>query len=127
MSKRTDRILKIEVPVIVQLAERTMSVEEVLRFVPGTIIELPKDSDDDLDLMINNQTIGTGNAVKVGENFGLRINFIGDAKERLDAILQQESGAGDGAAPPAAQQADAGSDEDDAMAAMAAALLSGQG
>jgi hypothetical protein len=36
--------------------------------------------------MINNKTIGIGQTVKVGENFGLRITQVGDLK-RLIASL----------------------------------------
>jgi hypothetical protein len=39
-----------------------------------------------LELRVNNKAIGTGQAVKVGENFGLRITFMGDLKERITAL-----------------------------------------
>ena len=38
------------------------------------------------NLLVNNKPIGSGNAVKVGENFGIRINFIGDLKDRILAM-----------------------------------------
>src|SRR4051812_18888349 len=50
------RILKIEVPVIVKLAQRKVDVQEVLRLGPGSIIEFYKPSDEPLELMINNKT-----------------------------------------------------------------------
>ena len=80
------RILKLEVPIIVRLAERTMKVSEVLDIAPGRIIELPKDADAELDLLVNNRPIGTGSAVKIGENFGVRIAFIGDLQQRVEAM-----------------------------------------
>ena len=63
-----------------------MTVNEVLNLVPGAIIELPKKADEELDLMVNNKQIGVGAAVKVVENFGLRISYIGDLKERIAAL-----------------------------------------
>jgi len=86
MSSDLESILSFEVPVIVQLGERTMTLREVLGLVPGAIIEIPKLADDELDLMINNQRVGVGLAVKVGENFGLRITAIGSAEELTEAI-----------------------------------------
>jgi Flagellar motor switch/type III secretory pathway protein len=80
-------VLNLEVPVIVQLGERSMSIAEVLNLVPGSIIELPKDAEAELELLINNKPVGTGSAVKVGENFGLRVSFVGDLRARLEASL----------------------------------------
>ncbi|GMU20290.1 MAG: hypothetical protein AMXMBFR13_03870 [Phycisphaerae bacterium] len=80
------RILNLEVPVIVQLAERTMPMADIMNLTTGAIIEFDKSADDDLDLMINNKCIGRGNAVKVGENFGLRINTIGSVRSRIKAM-----------------------------------------
>lgn len=74
------RILRLQVPVIVKLAERKLSMSEVLRLGIGAIIEFSKASDEPLELMISNKSIGLGEAVKVGENFGLRITQIGDVK-----------------------------------------------
>ncbi len=81
-----ESILTLEVPVIVQIAERTMPVEEVLSIVPGAIIELPKSADDDLEILVNNKAIGTGAAVKIGENYGIRVSYIGDLSQRITAL-----------------------------------------
>ena len=75
-----ERILRLEVPVIVKLAERKLMLSEVMRLGTGAIIEFFKSSDEPLQLLINNKPIGVGETVKVGENFGLRITQIGDVK-----------------------------------------------
>ena len=80
------RILHMHVPVIVKLAERKLTLAEVMRLGPGAIIEFIKASDEPLELLINNKTIGLGDAVKVGENFGLKINQIGDVKEVIRSL-----------------------------------------
>lgn len=74
------RILRLEVPVIVKLAERKLNMSEVLRLGVGAIIEFARSSDEPLELLINNKPIGVGEAVKVGENFGLRITQVGDVR-----------------------------------------------
>ena len=111
MSASIERILEIEVPIIVRLGTRPMSLGEVVALVPGTILELSKRADDDLELLVNNKPIGAGAAVKVGENFGLRLSYVGDAKERITAM-----------GPMATTPLD---DEED-VAAMAAKFLDGQ-
>ena len=86
------RILRLEVPVIVKLAERKLLLSEVMRLGTGAIIEFFKSSDEPLQLLINNKPIGVGETVKVGENFGLRITQIGDVKQII-ASLGGDSGA----------------------------------
>jgi flagellar motor switch protein FliN/FliY len=86
MASGLKTILALEVPVIVQIAERVMTVDEVTSIAPGAIIELPKSANDDLEIRVNNKTIGTGNAVKVGENYGIRVTFLGDLDDRITAM-----------------------------------------
>ncbi|HEV2295133.1 MAG TPA: FliM/FliN family flagellar motor switch protein [Tepidisphaeraceae bacterium] len=86
-----ERILRLDVPVIVKLADRKLNMSEVMRLGVGAIIEFFKASDEPLELLINNKVIGAGEAVKVGENFGLRITTIGDVKAVIRSM-----GNGDG-------------------------------
>lgn len=81
-----ERILRLQVPVIVKLAERKLSMAEVLRLGVGAIIEFAKANDEPLELLINNKAIGLGEAVKVGENFGLRITQVGDVKSVIRSL-----------------------------------------
>lgn len=80
------RILRMHVPVIVKLADRKLSLAEVMRLGAGAIIEFSKASDEPLELMINNKSIALGETVKIGENFGLRITQIGDVKQLIAAL-----------------------------------------
>jgi flagellar motor switch protein FliN len=80
------RILKLEVPVIVLLAENQMPLSEIMNLSTGAIIEFDKSFDSELDLMANNMCIGRGTAVKVSENFGLRITHIGSLRDRIQAL-----------------------------------------
>ncbi len=81
-----EALKKLEVPVIVVLGRRQLPVKDVTALVPGAIIELPKNAEEDLELQVNNKVIGLGRAVKVGENFGIRLTFVGDLIRRLEAM-----------------------------------------
>ena len=81
-----DRILQLEVPVIVRLARRRMPVGEVMKLAHGAILELHKHHEEPLHLMVNNKAVAEGEAVKVGEQFGLRLTAVGDLRDRLDAM-----------------------------------------
>lgn len=79
-------ILRLEVPVIVQIGRRPMAVSEVMRLSHGSIIELPKRSNEELEILVNNRVIGQGEVVKVGENFGIRVTRVGEVEDRVDAL-----------------------------------------
>lgn len=81
-----ERILKLKVPVIVRLGEKKLPLSDVLQLAHGAILELGKSSDASLHLLVNNKVIGEGEAVKVGEHFGLRITGIGDVRQRVSAL-----------------------------------------
>ena len=79
-------ILKLKVPLIVTIGAQRVSVDTVLGLGPGSIIELGKPSEDPLEVLINNKQIGTGEAVKVYENFGVRITDILSPEARVEAM-----------------------------------------
>jgi flagellar motor switch protein FliN len=85
-SENVSRILNIEVPIIVQLSARTMPLSDILNLTTGSIIEFEKPADGELELKVNNKIVGSGQAVKVGENFGLRVARIGTLRERIQAL-----------------------------------------
>lgn len=109
MSGDQSRINGLEVPIVVELGRRTMPLREVIGLLPGAIIDLAKPADEELDLLANNQRVAIGHAVKVGENFGIRIERVGST-EQLEAATE---------APEAEMSAD---DADD----LAAQFLAGQ-
>lgn len=115
MSADLSTILKLEVPIIVQLAERRITLGEVMALVPGSILELPKTAEEELELLVNNRKIGTGVAVKIGENFGIELRNVGTPTQRIAAL---------GPAPAAADTASDSEEVD--FEALAAAMLEGQ-
>jgi flagellar motor switch protein FliN/FliY len=130
-------ILKLEVPVIVVLASRRMPLREVVALTAGAILELPTKAEEELEILVNNKVIGTGKAVKVGENFGIRLSFVGDLRDRVSAMGPDGAGdgAGDGtgdagtAGEPGADgnaPADAAGDAPPDADALAEAMLAGQ-
>lgn len=80
------RILKLSVPVMVVLAEQEMAIKSILEMTVGTIVEFDVPFDAELELRVANQTIGRGNAIKIGENFGLSITAVDSVSQRVDAL-----------------------------------------
>lgn len=98
-------ILTLEVPLLVLLGERKVRVAEVTSLVPGSILEIPKHAEEELQILVNNKVVGTGVAVKVGENFGVRITYIGNIRDRIKAMADGEKADAGDAAPELVSQA----------------------
>ena len=86
MATDLDTILKLKVPLIATVGAQRVSLDTVLGFGPGSIVELNKPADEPLEILINNKQVGTGEAIKVGENFGVRITGMLPAQERVAAM-----------------------------------------
>lgn len=84
------RILELDVPVSAVLAERPLPVETILQIRPGTILEFDVPFGSDLSLVVGNRVLGSGQAVKVGEHFGLRITTIDTVRLRIEALAQPQ-------------------------------------
>ncbi|MEQ8209238.1 MAG: FliM/FliN family flagellar motor switch protein [Lacipirellulaceae bacterium] len=72
----TRSLLKVSLPVRVQLAEKKEKVKNVVEMGPGTILTFTKRCDEPLELFVDNQPIAVGEAVKLGDKFGFRIHEI---------------------------------------------------
>ena len=80
------QILKTQVPLIVYLADKVVRLEDVMAFSPGSIIEFQKNSDDLLEIMVNDRCIGKGEVVKVGESFGIQIKEISPPEDTIKKL-----------------------------------------
>lgn len=86
LSDEARRILKIQVPVIVKLADKMLPLGEIVDLTPGSIVEFARNAEQPLELLVNNKTIGRGVAVKVGEKFGLRIEEILSVQQKIRSL-----------------------------------------
>jgi flagellar motor switch protein FliN/FliY len=69
-------LLKIRVPVSVQLAGKKESVQEVISLAPGSIIKFDKGCEELLQMIVGEHTVAEGEAVKIGEKFGFRVSSM---------------------------------------------------
>ena len=79
-------LLKIDVPISVTLASKKQRLSDILRLVPGSIIQFNKSCEDVLELNAAHQTIAVGEAVKVDDCFGLRITSMSLPGERFQPV-----------------------------------------
>lgn len=78
--------MELSVPVSASLAECEMSIESILAITVGAILEFDVPVESDLTLFVGNRPIGRGQAVKAGENFGIRVTRIDPVTQRIGAL-----------------------------------------
>lgn len=88
-SANVRRLLRTNVPVIVTLADKRLPTGKLLDIGPGSIIEFERPCDEPLQLSINNLPIGIGEAVKIGDHFGLKVTAILSREERAARLLEK--------------------------------------
>ena len=85
--ERARRLFRLPVVVSVRLAEKRIAMGQLLSITPGALITFNKSCEDLLDLYVNNRKYCRGEAVKIGENFGLKLNEVGVVDVRKEKIL----------------------------------------
>lgn len=79
-------LLRIKVPVVVTLARKRQPLGSVIELGPGAIIQFDKSCEEMLELDVGGRLVATGEAVKVGDKFGLRIKSVVLPEERFQPI-----------------------------------------
>lgn len=89
----TRSLLRVRLPVVVTLAEKRQPLGRIVELGPGSIIQFDKSCEEMLDLDVGHQRIAAGEAVKVGDKFGLRITSICLPEERFVALQAPQASA----------------------------------
>ncbi len=86
----TQSLLRIKVPVVVTLASRKQPVARILDLGPGSILQFDKSCEDLLDVEVGGRCIARGEAVKVGDKFGIRIANFSPTGERFHTVRPKD-------------------------------------
>jgi flagellar motor switch protein FliN len=79
-------LLRIKVPVIVTLAAKKQPVGRIIELGPGSIIQFDKSCEEMLEMHVNDQLVAEGEAVKVGDKFGIRVTSLLVPGERFKPV-----------------------------------------
>ena len=74
-------VMDVPVEVTVEIGRRKMRIAEILRLGTGAVLELSKASDEPLDIYVNNRPIARGEAVVVGDHYGIRVTEVLTAEQ----------------------------------------------
>jgi flagellar motor switch protein FliN/FliY len=66
----------VQVEITLEIGRRRMRIAEVLKLAPGQTLELAKAAGEPLDIFVNGKLLGRGEAVVVGDRYGVRITEI---------------------------------------------------
>lgn len=69
-------IMDVPLEVTVELGRTTKSIQDILEFAPGTIIELNKIAGEPIDVLVNGKYVARGEVVVIEESFGVRVTEI---------------------------------------------------
>lgn len=82
-------LLRIKVPVIVTLAAKKQPISRIVELGPGSIIQFDKSCEEMLNLHVADQTVAEGEAVKVGDKFGIRVTSLVVPGERFKPVRRR--------------------------------------
>lgn len=79
-------LLDVGVPVSAEVGRSQMTLDEILKLGPGSIVPLDKRADEPLDLRVNGKLVARGEVVLVDDVYGLRVTQILDPSGRIETL-----------------------------------------
>ena len=74
--KNVDLVMDIMVGLSVELGRAQMKVRDIMALSSGTVLQLDKKVDENVDLYVNGKLIGKGEVVVVDESLGIKITEV---------------------------------------------------
>lgn len=69
-------VMDVPVELSVEIGRRVMKLGEILKLGPGSVLELDKLNGEPLELYANKKLVARGQAVVVGERYGVRLTEV---------------------------------------------------
>ena len=71
-----DLVMNVELNVTLRFGQRLLSLREVLDLTTGSVVELDRQVDEPIELLLDGKVIARGEAVVVDGNYGLRVTEV---------------------------------------------------
>lgn len=71
-----DMLREVEVELTVEIGRCRRRIADVLKLMPGQTLEIAKAAGEPIDLYVNGQLLARGEAVVVGDRYGVRITEL---------------------------------------------------
>ena len=89
--RNIERLLGMELEVIVRFGTTNLPLREVVRLGPGMMIELNRAVDEPVELLVNGRSMARGEVVVIDGYYGVRITEIGTPAERPLSLIPGSS------------------------------------
>lgn len=83
-------LLDVELPVSILFGKTQMPLQQVLKWTPGSIVELQCEVNEPVEVVVNNCVIARGEVVVVDGNYGVRVQQIVSRAQRLEIAPPKE-------------------------------------
>jgi flagellar motor switch protein FliN/FliY len=80
-------IMDIPLEVRVEVGRTRVTINNLLTYGPGAVIELDKLAGEPLDIYVNNKLVARGEAVVINEKFGVRLTDVVSKTERVETLV----------------------------------------
>jgi|SRR5580658_5973288 flagellar motor switch protein FliN/FliY len=71
-----DLLKDVEVEITLEIGRRRLRIADVLKLATGQTLELAKAAGEPLDIFVNGRILGRGEAIVVGDHYGVRITEL---------------------------------------------------
>jgi flagellar motor switch protein FliN/FliY len=85
-SRTMDLLLDVDLPVSISFGKTQLPLKDVLKLTTGSIVELNRGINDQVEILVNQCLIARGEVVVVEGNYGVRIQQIASRQDRLRSL-----------------------------------------
>jgi len=78
----------VELEVTLRFGQREMYLRDVFELAPGAVVELDRQIQDPVELLVGKKVVARGEAVVVDGNYGIRVTEIASPRERIESLNQ---------------------------------------
>jgi flagellar motor switch protein FliN/FliY len=86
VSRTMELLLDVELPVSISFGKTQLPLRDVLKLMTGSIVELNRGVNDQVDVLVNHCLVARGEVVVVEGNYGVRIQEIASRRDRLRSL-----------------------------------------
>lgn len=86
---KLELILDIPLEITVEVGNKSIPLEDILKMTPNTIIELERYINEPVDIKVNGKLIAKGELYTVENNFGVKITSIITVQERMRLLMEE--------------------------------------
>lgn len=84
-----DLLLDVQLGIRLRFGSRPMRLREILELQPGSVVELDRQVQDPVDLLVDAKLIGRGEVVVIDNHYGLRVGEVVTPRQRVESLEQE--------------------------------------